>query len=480
MHPEKALLRQIQARAREWPLAPAWRAEDGTVLHRQALSAHIAGLARALAAHAGPGGRLALLVETRSHLVLHLLAALQAGLRVLPIHPQPPDWGATLLSRAGIGLAVTEGDFPLPASVRRIAPFPPAGAGDAEADPVERAELWLATSGTLGGPRIARHSPETLLASVEATRKSLALSDRDRWLCCLPVDHAGGLMVALRALVTGAHVRFLPGFDAAQVLETLEWDAVTHVSLVPAQLHRLLEARSGPAPSSLRCVLVGGGPLSAPLAQTARERGWPLYLTWGMTETASHLTLCPVDAEWQPGQVGHPVPGVRIRVLGPDPDGTGRIAVCGPQVMRGYLGASELPACRQGRRLVTGDLGRWTTKGGLEWLGRADAVLNTGGHLVDPETLEVTFQTCPGIREAAITGIEDPVWGERIVLLHAGTASSDAIDAWCRDHLPAWQRPRLLLPVESLPRTRSGKLDRAALRRLARQAANNTNERRLR
>ncbi len=465
MPPDDPVSAWLEKQHRQRPDALTWVFPDGNALTWRALAERVDALARRLA-NSRPDTPIALIMANRGALALHALAALRAGVTVLPLHPLPVSQLVSVLDDCGCVQAIADADVALPPGITRI-PL----ATEAPARRIETAlhsALLLATSGSSGRPRLACHSPETLAASVRATIEMLELAASDRWLACLPVDHAGGLMIPIRALATGARVYFLNRFDARDALESLHREGITHVSLVPAMLHALLAADDRPAPPSLRAVLIGGGPLSKSLADAALARGWPLQVTWGMTETASHVTLAKVDADWQPGCVGRPVPGVHLGIESSDgSDGIGRVVVTGPMVMHGYLGEPALPTGAQGRTLVTSDLGRLDKAGRLVLLGRADAILNTGGHLVDPERLEAELQACPGIQAAGITAVEDPVWGECLVLFYEGRIEAGMIEDWCRTHLPAWQRPRSIRRIAAIPRTRTGKPDRARLQELA-------------
>ncbi len=465
MLPDDPVSDWLEKQHRQRPDAVAWTFPDGNALTWQALAERVDALARRLATNARSDTPIALIMADRGALAFHVLATLRAGLTALPLHPLPASRLAQLLAGSGCIQAIADPDVTLPPGIARI----PLTTGV----PARRTEtvhptLLLATSGSSGKPHFARHGPRTLAASARATAAALELQTSDRWLACLPMDHAGGLMIPVRVLATGARVHFLNRFDPCRALDLVRQEGITHVSLVPAMLHALLAADDGPAPASLQAVLIGGGPLSKSLADAAQARGWPLHVTWGMTETASHVTLAKVDGNWQPGCVGRPLPGVHLDIepAGAD-DVVGRVKVTGPMVMHGYLGEQELATDAINRTLITSDLGRLDEAGRLMLHGRADTVLNTGGHLVDPERLEAELLACPGIVAAGVTAVEDPVWGERLVLFHEGDIGAGVIEDWCRAHLPSWERPRSIRRIAALPRTRTGKLDRARLRELA-------------
>ncbi|MEO5338327.1 MAG: AMP-binding protein [Magnetospirillum sp. WYHS-4] len=210
---------------------------------------------------------------------------------------------------------------------------------------------------------------------------------------------------------------------------------------------------------------MGGAALDGDLARRGREAGWPLAVTYGMSETASQLATLPeVGADWQPGLAGKPLDGFEV-AIGSD----GRIRVRGPAVMVGYANPEgrEGVGLEDGGWFPTGDLGRLDAEGNLRVLGRADEALTTGGETFHPQEVERRLAACPGVREAAIAGRPDPVWGDLVTALVVGEVSEDVVLGWCREHIDGAKRPRLVRLLPALPRTALGKLDRAALRKIA-------------
>lgn len=320
------------------------------------------------------------------------------------------------------------------------------------------AELIVATSGTSGAAKAVMLSPGNLRAHVAASRARLRLAPDDQWLNCLPLFHVGGLMILWRCAEAGARVLLHNRFDVAAVADALP--EVTHVSLVPTMLARLLDAGVAPGPR-LRVCLVGGAALPGPLAERALAAGWPLCPTYGMSETASQVaTLVPARPGWRPGLVGAPLQGLEVLLDG------GRIRVRGGSVMLGYAN----PAMRPGDGLVdgwyeTGDLGAWDEAGRLVVLGRADDVLISGGENIHPQAVEEVAARCPGVQAVGVTAQADALWGDRLVAVVVGTVSETDFLLWCRERLPPAQRPRHMQRAASLPLNATGKLDRKALRR---------------
>ncbi|MBS1191614.1 MAG: AMP-dependent synthetase and ligase [Rhodocyclaceae bacterium] len=320
--------------------------------------------------------------------------------------------------------------------------------------------LVISTSGSEGEPKAAMLSAANLDAAAAASNVRLPLGPGDIWLDCLPLFHIGGQSILWRCARAGAAVLLHEGFDAGSVVRDLAARRVTHLSLVPAMLARLLDLDAAPPPF-LRCVLVGGAALSKPLYERAMAAGWPLFPTYGMSETAAQVaTFDPASGTWEEGLVGHPLPGNEVSI-GTD----GRVRLRGPQVMLGYLE----PGGRAGVGLedgwfATGDLGRIEADGCLRILGRADAMLVSGGSNVHPLAVESCLAACPGIADVAVAGLPHPVWGDLVVALVVGEASDQHILDWSRARLPAAARPRRIVRLERLPRNAMGKLERGALR----------------
>ncbi|HSL83096.1 MAG TPA: AMP-binding protein, partial [Thermoanaerobaculia bacterium] len=317
------------------------------------------------------------------------------------------------------------------------------------------------------------------LASAAASAFNLGVRPDDDWLCPLPLAHGGGLAVLLRSLLYGTAVTLLDGFDPAAVAERLRSGAVTHASLVPTKLRRLLEAAPGDEPPSsqtsprLRAVLLGGGPVEPDLVARALVRGLPVLGTYGMTETASQVaTVPPEAAAWKPGAAGPPLPGAEIEVRTEAgepaaPGETGEIHVRGPMVSAAAAEASGAA----GGWLATGDLGRLDGDGFLWVEGRRDAEVVPGGENVSAREVEAVLRKHPAVADCAVVGLPDPEWGQVVAAAVVprgpeAPPAADALAAHCRKRLAPFKVPKRWHIVDELPRTPSGKPAAAEIRRL--------------
>lgn len=403
--------------------------------------------------------------------MLVMLACLRLGCAWLPLDPALDlELQLPLLRQTGCKWVLTDTITPAPRSDHKCIPIASlfdAGACLHKVQPAdtspETISLIVPTSGTSGEPKGVMLSGANLAASVAAVNRRLGYMPGDSWLACLPLSHIGGLAIPLRCLLARATLVLHANFDAARVWQALKEEAITHISLVPPMLDRLLdEAQGKRPPHSLRVVLIGGGALDPALAKRAHDLGWPLAVSYGMTETGS---LCAVDdgpqAGLEAGRVGSALPGFEL-ALSP----TGELRVRGPAAMAGYAN----PALQPGQGLDegwfnSGDIGALDEHSGLHIEGRSDERVNSGGLRLWPQTVEEMLLACPGIREVGVTARADPVWGDRLVALYVGDISIAELEVWAREHLPGSLRPREFQQVDALPHTALGKLNRSQLQR---------------
>ena len=201
------------------------------------------------------------------------------------------------------------------------------------------AQFLVFTSGTSGRPKAVQLTRSNILAGSQASAARLGVQAHDCWLLCMPLYHVGGLAAALRSCIYGTAIDLQAGFDVNMVCSAIAAGHITIVSLVPTMLQRLLAAGAAPPPS-LRCVLLGGSAAPPELVHRALALGWPIFPTYGLTETAAQaVTATPAEALAKPSSVGRPLDGIRVEVLGSGgqqlPGEIGEIAVAGLTVMHG-------------------------------------------------------------------------------------------------------------------------------------------------
>ena len=311
--------------------------------------------------------------------------------------------------------------------------------------------LVLFTSGSQGQPKGVMLSRSALVASAEASARRHTWQDQERWLCCLPLHHIGGLSVLLRCLIDRQTAVLLDGFEVETVARALHQGAITRVSMVPTMLWRLLEAGHR-APPGLRLVLIGGAALDPQLMERALAAGYPVVHSYGLTETASQIVV-----------MGRALDGVQLRVR------RGRLEVRGPMLMRDYLPPHSDAAIGADGWLQTQDRARLHADGRVSILGRSDSVIISGGENIDLQKVEAGVQRCSGVKLCVALGLPHPEWGQELVALVLGAPGLDGarlraeVDARLEGHL----RPKRLLLVEEIPLLDNGKVDRQNARAIA-------------
>jgi O-succinylbenzoic acid--CoA ligase len=317
----------------------------------------------------------------------------------------------------------------------------------------EGVALVLRTSGSSTGVgRPVALSAGALLASVDATHARL--SGPGRWVLALPAVHVAGVQVLVRSVRAGlTPVVVPPGpFDVDVLAETVlaaPDDAPLYLSLVPTQLHRVLEAGGAALAALARCaaVLLGGAATPGDDVERARAAGVPVVTTYGMTETCGG---CVYD--------GLPLPGAHVRIR------DGRVLLGGPMLADGYLddGPQSFEHDADGRWFVTSDAGEIDPDGRLHILGRVDDVIITGGVKVHPAHVERLLQ--PLVGEVVVVGVPDPEWGAIVTAVVTRPCSlAEVRDAV--GHGP--DAPRAVVVVDELPTRGPGKPDRRAALALA-------------
>lgn len=467
----------LRETARRRPEAPALDAPERAWSYRQ-LDAAASAVARIVAGEGVPSdARVGFLLPRGPLAVATLHGVPRAGAASVPLHP---GWTARELAahvelvdpRLLLASAGTLDRARAVAGGVRVRSLEEEGLTGGDPGPVREPDergathTILATSGTSGRPRAVRLTLENHLACARGAARRMGLSPDDRWLATLSLAHVGGVAMVMRAAVTGARLVLRGEFETGRFHRLVDAGQVTHASLVPTMLRRVLESREGRAfPSSLRGVLIGGDAAPPALVRQALELGMPVHLTYGLTEASSQVaTGTPALARRKPGAVGPPLPGVELRV-----DDRGEILVSGPTVTPGLLPEEASGDRFEGRRLRTGDAGRLDDEGHLHVLGRLSARIVTGGVTVDPAAVEAVLLRHPAVRAAVVVGVPDPEWGERVAALVVpgeGTLSPDRLADFCRGELWGPRRPRHVRIVDEIPRNPNGKADRDAARAL--------------
>ena len=318
---------------------------------------------------------------------------------------------------------------------------------------IERLAAWLAaddpepwvveTSGSTGAPKRVLLPRDAVLASVHASARRLGASGR--WLLALPASYVAGVQVICRSLVAG-HAPVVLGRDTDDFAAAAR--EAEFVSLVPTQLHRLLDT-DAEALAGLHTVLLGGGPIDPALRARAEAAGVHVVATYGSAETAGG---CVYD--------GLPLDGVALAL-----EADGRIRIGGPTLFAGYAGEPE----RTAEVLVDGwfrtsDAGRLDEDGRLHVLGRVDDMVVTGGVNVPATAVAARLREHGAVEAAEVLGVPDEEWGHRVVAFVVGSLGLDEARDWVAATHPRSWAPRQLVTLDAIPLLPNGKPDRLALR----------------
>lgn len=288
------------------------------------------------------------------------------------------------------------------------------------------------TSGSTGVPKEIRLLKADMRASAEATNAFFGINLESVLALPLSEGYIAGKMMAVRADISGARLLELPVSNRICLTERVDLLAV-----VPSQLDSLI---SEPCPQLVGNLLIGGGAPDAAKCAALVRLGYRVYISYGMTETCSHVALARGD---DPDRVFHAMPGISFENL---PDG--RLAIRCPRYSFGYL--------------ETNDLAEVLTPVSFRWRGRADGVINSGGIKYVPEELEREYAPAlEGVRYY-VSSVKDARWGQAVALV-AEMPEADRADVMRRLESVVGDRRRLpkhIFAVESLPEASNGKIRR--------------------
>ncbi len=405
------------------------------------------------------GERVGLLATVNANTVIGFWALLRIGATVCPVNPRWPS--------AAIQQAWRLTDTHRILSDREWAEMIDATYAQPAVIPTEIAKIDtpLATivfsSGSQTSPKAIAHQLDAHLASARGANTNLPLSTGDGWLLSLPMFHVSGLGVLFRCTLAGATI-VLPTSDPS-IVGQVERGRPTHVSLVPTQLSRWL-AHAHHAANFLKAVLLGGAPLPSELIERAWVAGWPLYTTYGLSETASQVTTTQPNASIEELRTaGRVLPGRVLKIAS-----NNEILVRGATMFDGYLdGQTTTCPFDSDGWFHTGDLGHWDTAGRLVVFGRRDNLFVSGGENIYPEEIELALLNVPGIHQVIVVPQPHQEYGQRPVAFVDGDLAQ--IDRW--RHILAERLPRYKIPDRYLswPEQFGLKPNRRDLQRLAAQ-----------
>jgi malonyl-CoA/methylmalonyl-CoA synthetase len=418
-----------------------------------------------------PGDRMLFSAESSLELVIAHVAALRAGIVVVPANTayrerelahlvtdarpkaalvDDPDRARWISAAAGPQTVVVGPDVDVPDQEPAVI------------DAVAPDDLALIgyTSGTTGSPKGAVLTHGNLLAGCESVRVAWRWTGSDRLVLALPLFHVHGLCVGLHGtLLAGASAVLLPRFDVDSVLDAASGHDASLFFGVPTMYHRLAQSSRVGELAVLRLCVSGSAPLPAELHRALAERcGQQVLERYGMTETLMNVSN-PYDGERRGGSVGLPLPGVQLRLSNGN---EGEIQLRGPNIFAGYWERPQATAeSFSDGWFCTGDLGRLDPDGYLRILGRSKELIISGGFNVYPREVEEVLLAHPAVAEVAVVGTPSDEWGEVVTAFVVPTGAgppAELLLTFAAERLAPFKHPRLIHFVDTLPRNALGKV----------------------
>ena len=351
--------------------------------------------------------------------------------------------------------------------------------------------MVMFTAGTTGSPKGVMLSHESFSSYILSNVSPVEIDIEEKNILTVPLYHIAGVQAVLAAIYGGRTLIIQRQFEPIEWMTLVQDELADRAMMVPTMLKMLMDhERFGDFDlSSLRVITYGAAPMPLEVIKTAIAKfpGTHFINAFGQTETAATITMLPPEDHILEGDeqeiekklkrltsIGKPLPDVDVRIV--DEDGsdvalgeTGEIVAGGGRLMKGYWNQEEATAqTLKGGWLYTGDLGYFDEDGYIFLSGRAKDFIKRGGEMVSPEEVEQVLHSHPSIDEAAIIGIPDLNWGERVraVVVAKPGASIDESEVieYCRSKMSSYKKPESIVIVDSLPRNPLGKVLKRVLR----------------
>lgn len=448
-----------------------------------------------------PGERVGLIDVNSAAVPVALFGAAVAGKPFVPLNYRlTDDRLRALVARTAPAIVVANaqarqrvGDVPGIVWLDRDEFLATTASGDAagsaiplpEIDP-EATALLLYTSGTTGDPKAAVLRHHHLASYILSTVEFGGATDGEAALVSVPPYHIAGVSAVLSSTYSGRRLFYIESFDPQHWVDQVEAESITHAMVVPTMLNRILDVVEtlGRPLTSLRSISYGGGPMPVVVIERALALlpQAAFVNAYGLTETSSTIALLgPEDhraaftsddpaIRGRLASVGRPLPSVAVTIRDHDgrelPAGeVGEVWVSGEQVSGSYLGHDADGTSHWFR---TRDSGHLDDAGYLYIHGRLDDVIVRGGENLSPGEIELALIAHPAVAEAAVVGVPDEEWGEKVVaavvLAENQTVSEDELRQFVRSQLRSTMTPELIQVRAELPFNETGKLLRRVLR----------------
>jgi fatty-acyl-CoA synthase len=345
------------------------------------------------------------------------------------------------------------------------------GSGDADlSPPAEPGRVVILTSGTTGTPKGASRKQPDSMDPAAALFSKIPLKAREATVIAAPMFHSWGFAHFTLALPLCSTLVLRRRFDPEETLRAVAEHGATALAVVPVMLQRILELPAETIArydvSCLKVIALSGSALPGELAIRAMDVfGDVLYNLYGSTEVAWATIATPADLRAAPGTAGRPPLGTVVKLLDEQghevPQGhMGRIFVANEMVFEGYTGGGNKEIVSG--LMSTGDVGRLDAAGRLFVEGRDDEMIVSGGENVFPREVEDLLSDHPEIEEAAVVGVDDAEFGQRLkafVVRRAGSGLGvEDVQGYVKQNLARYKVPREVVFLEQLPRNSTGKV----------------------
>lgn len=348
---------------------------------------------------------------------------------------------------------------------------------EAEIDPETDIAFLMYTSGTTGKPKGAMISHANFVKTTKVAAAPFGFTPADVFLVLVPVTHIIGLFCLNSAFFSHAKVVLVDIFKTEPVLQIIEREKITVQYAVPTVFTLELAGADKHDISSLRTGLIAGALVPTELVRRLIDRGVEVHNQFGMTETSGGFTGARSgdDLVARTETVGHPMPGVQVKFVNDDRcvvarGQVGELAVKSHGLMKGYYKQPEATAAAIDAAgwFYTGDLGYEDERGYVRIVGRKKDMIIRGGYNIYPREIEDLLFNCPGVQEATIVGVPDPVLGERtcacVRVIPGGQLTESNIQDFCRGKVADYKVPDYVRFVEVFPQTATGKIHKVRLK----------------
>ena len=351
--------------------------------------------------------------------------------------------------------------------------------------------MVMFTAGTTGSPKGVMLSHDSFASYLLANVSPPDLESEEKNILTVPLYHIAGGQAVMAAIYGGRTLIIQRQFEPVEWMTLVQEEKANRAMMVPTMLKMLMDHQEFEKfdLSTLEVITYGAAPMPLEVIKKAISKfpGTFFINAFGQTETAATITMLPPEDHILEGSeeeiekklnrltsIGKPLSDVEVRIVNEnggevDVGETGEIVAQGPRLMKGYWNQQEATTeALRGGWLYTGDLGYFDEDGYIFLSGRAKDFIKRAGEMVSPEEVEQVLHSHPSIDEAAIIGVPDVDWGERvraIVVAKVGaTIDKEEVMAYCKDRMASFKKPESVVVVEELPRNPLGKVLKRVLR----------------